>query len=406
VKRVCLAFSCFLLLAVLCISEAPHTLAANELEENSWSVLPEDEKKQFLQCAAVNGKIYAFCFNRQMHSIDVHIYDPSANVWETKISYLDFIPRGGEFPPFTTAVVGGSIYFFGYGYFGGDGLLDNKVYDTKTNHWSSITPSQYFRYSPSACTVNDKIYVIGGAFLEAYPVYLSPVREETNTNLVETYNPSTGTWETKQSMNKPVQSPISIVIKDEIYVFGGGYIQIYDTQASQWRILKEYDGDTRYIVGGATTGKHAPQRIYLLGQDAVHVFDPETKNFSDSINYPVYTSSQYPNVTFRNYQTSEVAVVDDVFYLTGGGVTGTLEKQWVTSEGKIKKSSEPVSFGVDYCFVPLGYSASVHSDSGAGVGGGFLVFTVAGLLVACVVVAVVGLIVYRFRHVSAEAKLS
>jgi hypothetical protein len=80
--------------------------------------------------------------------------------------------------------------------------------------------------------------------------------------------------------------------------------------------------------------------------------------------FPEYKSPQYPNATIRNYQTLKIAVVDDVFYLIGGGVIGTLEKTGITSGGMIKKSSEPISIAFDYRYTPLGYNALRQTKRG------------------------------------------
>jgi N-acetylneuraminic acid mutarotase len=314
VHKVCLAFSCFLLLAVLCISEVPSTLATEELKENTWTVLPEDEKKDVLACAAVDGKIYALCFNKQLKTVDAHIFDHQTNNWTVKTTTSDS-HLGGEILPVASAVVGDKIYCWGYGIYG-ETILNNKVYSTSTNCWSNLTPSPNIRESPSVCVVNDKIYLIGGETYKGWSEMNPIFREMEPTGTVETYDPQTGKWETKQPMNKPVQSPISIAVESKIYVFGGGYLQVYDLQTSQWRVLNEYGGDTRYIVGGSTTGKNAPQKIYLFGLTEVQMFDPKTEAFVGNEPFPEHTSTRYPDVKFGNFlQSFGLAAVNDVFYL-------------------------------------------------------------------------------------------
>jgi hypothetical protein len=341
---------CFLLLAVLCVTEVPSSLAVDELTENTWTVLPEQPNRQFCGVAAVDGKIYALFPNT------VLVYDPQAGTWTTKYPSVDEPWGDGELQPapFTTAVVDDRVYFFGTGVYM-EGMLNNKVYDTSANHWSSITPDPHSRLAPSACTVNGIIYVIGGG------------GDEPGTTLVEAYNPSTDTWTTKQPMNKPAGYPKAIAIENRIYVFGGNYIQAYDTITDKWRTIGEYNLDTIYIYGeGATTGKYTPQKIYLFGTEKVLVFDPQTETFDNNFTYPFFSTLGY-------YQGFKTAGVDDIFYLVGGGASGHM---------------------IDYMYVPLGYDSGQQEGSG-----GFEpFFTVAGIVVAASIVAALGVLVYQHRR--------
>jgi hypothetical protein len=395
-------------LAVLCIAEAPRTLADNTLEENTWKGLPEQEKNHVLGCATVNGIIYTLCFydfsgENNIGTIYIYIYDPKTDVWSTcatKVSTADR-PLNWELIDVATVVIGEKIYCFGHGIYY-ESILNNKVYDTSTNHWSNINPSQSSRERPSVCVVDGMIYLVGGQTYKGISEVNPRFRAMEPTNIVETYDPATGIWETKRSLNKPVTDPMVIAVEDKIYVFGAGYIQIYNTKTDQWTTIGDQNGDQRLNDGDATSGRYALQKIYLFGQDEVYVFDPETNTYTDNISYPEYKSEQYPNVTFGHYRTSKVAVVDDVFYLIGGGVIGTLEKQWTTSEGKIKKSSEPISIAFDYRYVPLDYSVPSQSDKNA-KDGLSLVFTLAGIAVAAAIVTATGALVYRFRRTSTKA---
>jgi hypothetical protein len=387
--RAWLVLCCTLIAAVLCVSEVPSTFATGSLEENSWTVLPEDEKEEmltWLTCAAVDGKIYALCFNQQLRMVDVHIFDPQTNNWTVKTTTSDKHLEG-EFLSVASAVVGDKIYCWGYGVYG-QAIVNNRAYSTSTNHWSDITPSPNSRESPSVCVVNGKIYLIGGDTFKGWWEMNPLLREMEPTDIVETYDPATGIWETKQPMNKPVEFSRSVALDGKIYVFGGGYVQVYDTQKDQWITIADQQGNQIYNGVAATTGKYAPQKIYVFGHSTIYLFDPKTITFVGNINYPVFDSSQYPGKIFGNYSTSREAatVIDDVFYLIGGGV---IERD--------KLGSPLASIGVDYRFVPLGYS--VPSQSGGADGGGsLLVFSLAGVVVAVAVLAVAAVAVFRFKH--------
>ncbi|MCW4023899.1 MAG: hypothetical protein NWF01_02555 [Candidatus Bathyarchaeota archaeon] len=351
-NRAWLVLCCTLLAATLCIAETPNSFATEELTENTWTVLPEQPYTLFAAVAVVDGKIYATGFDSTGKNF-VIVYDPQTSTWNTKYPSVDK-PWDGAIQPavFATAVFKDKIYCFGAGVYR-EGIINNKVYDTNTNHWSNITPDPHSRYAPSACAVNDIIYVMGGG------------GDGPGTTLVEAYNPATDTWTTKQPMNKPAGRPSAVAVENKIYVFGGDYIQVYDTLTDRWRTITEYKLDTRYVCGqGATSGKYAPQKIYLFGTEKVLVFNPQTETVETKFTYPFFSTIGY-------YQSFNTAVIADIFYLIGGGGSGHM---------------------IDYMYVPLGYSATSPND---GAGGGLsLVFTVAGIIVAAVVIAAVGVLMF------------
>jgi hypothetical protein len=189
------------------------------------------------------------------------------------------------------------------------------------------------------------------------------------------------------------------VVDEQIYALGG-YIEVYDTQTNQCTTLGEFHPPQRISAIGATTGKYASQKIYLFGrgnsapspQDGIiYVFDPYAKTFTEATTYPDYKSTKYPDMYPKYYTGFKVAVVNDVFYLIGGGVIGFVQ------------SGTTESFGVDYRFVPLGYSVSSQSGGVTDGGGSLLVFSLAGVVVAVAVLAVAAVAVFRFRRASAKA---
>jgi hypothetical protein len=371
------------LLAVLCISEAPHTLANDTLDENAWTVLPEQEKDHVLGVGAVDDKIYTFCFNnfkpeQKIIYIDLYIFDPKTNAWSSKNTpILNVDPSlNWEVSPVTTILIGDKIYCFGYGIYY-ESLLNNRVYDISTDYWSSITPSPNDKARPSVCGVNDKIYMIGGA----------------NQLDIAVYDPKTGIWEIKP-MNQPIISSVTITLENKIYLFGNEKIQIYDTLTDKWRITSGFkvDADFTYFVpGGATTGKYAPQKIYLFGCHSwptpnitTNIFDPKTEQCSVDMGFPVPKINGINPVgsdqCFGWYEGYHPVVVNDIFYLIGGGFT--------FDDGK------STHYKVDYCYVPLGYSTSPTSDGDVGS----WLFSVAGVVVAVAVLAGAAVVVIRFKH--------
>jgi hypothetical protein len=387
-NRVWLLFSCVLLLIVLCISEIPNTFAVDELKENTWTVLPEQEKNNVLGVRAVDDKIYTFCYShteqktaQNIVNIDTYIYDCTTNAWSTSAQHFNVDPsQWWEVTPVDTVVIGNKIYCFGYGICD-ESILNNKVYDTSTGYWSSITPSPNSKARPSVSVVNNKIYMIGGA----------------NQLDIAIYDPNTGIWEIKP-MNQPIISSVTISLENKIYLFADDKIQIYDTLSDTWRTISGFYKDINFayfVPGGATTGKYAPQKIYLFGTHfwptpniTTCIFDPKTEQCSKDWGFPVPEK----NAILKNYRPFDQShgwyegfhpvVVNDIFYLIGGGFTFD--------------DGASTSYRVDFRYVPLGYSVPSQSDGKED--GSLLSFTVAGVVVAVAVVAVAAVAVFRFRH--------
>jgi hypothetical protein len=401
-----------LALAVLmgsCIFFVPNAVASDS-SENTWTALPTQELGTLCGVTAVNGKIYVMSFNMINNKWvnTVYIYDLQTNTWSTKTPITDEMLQGA-ICQISSVVYGDKIYYFGTGSWS-TGILNNKVYSTTTNQLSTLNPEPQKRFGASACIVDDKIYVVGGFVYGEY-VPNQKIQPRTAIDLVEMYDPATNIWTTKQSMEKIVDNPLLIVVKEKIYVFDKNYIQIYDTKTDHWRILPEnptnHLGGQGYQNGAATAGKYAPQRIYLFGDGswpepsgAIYIFDPQTETYTGNTTYPEHKSEQYPSLTFGYYESFQVVVVDDVFYLIGGGVSARLEQQRITSEGKIKTSSEPVSFRVDYKYVPFGYSSVPLAPEAQKNNPSNLVFTVAGIVVAASIVAAVSLLLFQKKRKS------
>jgi hypothetical protein len=239
--------------------------------ENSWSTINSFPKTSYYMSAtAVDGKIYVMGRNY------LYMYDASANSWIEKTPMP--LPSG-EVQNTRVAMVAyeHKIYFFGLGY---QQVSYYWVFDTTTDSWSPITPDPIIRRGASACLVNGKIYVLGGGFSDAWTI------GSYNSN--EMFDPSTGNWVTLSSIPEDIGLPVSVVVDDEIYVFGGNHnVQIYNPQTNQWRT----SSSTGYLSGGydtaaATSGLHAPKKIYLFGSGYTIVFNPETETWGNGTAQP------------------------------------------------------------------------------------------------------------------------
>jgi N-acetylneuraminic acid mutarotase len=188
------------------------------------------------------------------------------------------------------------------------------------NCWNRRTDMPTARWGHIACTVNDKIYVLGGSSSNSYPgfsigtlevydpllnswdstktlmptarlmfmagvvngkIYAIGGRQNWSSGedlgTVEMYDPVTDTWETKTPMPYPRTNAGFCVLNDKIYIIGGikggvdflmsNDLQIYNTLTDTWDISKTpmiYDRDpeacvlnnTIYAIGGAED--HSP----------------------------------------------------------------------------------------------------------------------------------------------------
>ena len=150
--------------------------------------------------------------------------------------------------------------------------------------WNSIAdlPSERGWLPPTACVLNDKIYVIGG----------------TGTNEVsagvEVYDPATDTWEVKQSLNVARWGHSAEVVNGKIYVMGGcaegigpglTSIEEYNPADNTWTEIGHMSfgrigfgscviGSKIYVVGGC--GEEPTINVY----GDVDVYDVESKSWS------------------------------------------------------------------------------------------------------------------------------
>ena len=85
-----------------------------------------------------------------------------------------------------------------------------EEYDPSTGSWATKTSMPTARRSPSAATVNDKVYVMGGGLDNSGALAI-----------VEMYDPSADTWTAKTPMPGPRWGPSLAVVNGKIYAIGG-----------------------------------------------------------------------------------------------------------------------------------------------------------------------------------------
>jgi len=160
-----------------------------------------------------------------------------------------------------------------------------EVYDPILDSWDTTkAPMPTSRVEFGACAVNGKIYAIGG----------TPFHIGSALGTVEEYDPLTNTWDTnKNSMPTPRLGCAYGVIDNKIYVAGGDddltiskILEIYDPLTDTWDTTKapmlipiyQAQGavinDTFYVIGGLL----GPPPY--TGQKIVQMYDPITNTWS------------------------------------------------------------------------------------------------------------------------------
>jgi N-acetylneuraminic acid mutarotase len=194
----------------------------------------------------------------------VSISVAEAGKWKKKAG--NQIPRWG----LTSSVVDGKIYIFG-GMMGNNccpraGLVES--YDPSTDTWDSPTVMPTARNALASGVVDGVIYVIGGA------------ANAGGFNLVEAYNPATNTWEQKKAMPTGRGFHTAAVVNDVIYVFGGqsgennpsgiAIVEAYNPATDTWE--KKADMPTPRLTFSTSV---VEGKIYAIGGRSKNAGDAE-----------------------------------------------------------------------------------------------------------------------------------
>ena len=183
--------------------------------------------------------------------------------------------------------------------------------------WKTKTEMPTGRAGVGLCTINNKLYVIGG--------------QEASTQLgvatVEEYDPSTDSWATRADMPTPRMFMAASAVNGKCYVIGGvasesspplTTVEEYDPQTDTWQAKASLPSgrlDTAsavvngkiYVVGGATS--------FASGAPAVSstaIYDPTTNKWSTGADMPT------PRLGMG------VASIDGLIYGVGGRRGGSM----------------------------------------------------------------------------------
>jgi hypothetical protein len=220
---------------------------------------------------------------------------------------------------FAISVYQNKIYCIGNG--------PTEVYDIVTDNWSTKKNIPLNGEDMQAHLVDEKIFVIISGFL-----YM--------------YDPVTDSWTQKTSLptSEDYYTGYSAVIDNQIIAInhGDANLRIYDPKTDMWseeKTTKGYDGSFGVAVAVATSGRFAPQKIYVLSGGSSIFFHPT--GFVMSYNPLSGTWEQVKKDPTPRAKVG-VAVLDDVLYVIGG-------LQLVGTDGQKETTS------VNEQYIPIDY---------------------------------------------------
>lgn len=193
--------------------------------------------------------------------------------------------------------VNDKIYVIG-GAKGTTSYADVQEYDPLTDTWATKSSMPTKRGATSAAVVNGKIYVIGG-----YTGSVQSVTGGSYSAAVEEYDPVTDTWTSKQPMKTSRMWLSSATYNGKIYTMGG-----VTSYSDRLNVVEEYDPvtDTWTTKGNMSTGYHAmsltstSRGIYAFGgggpttatTNSVKVYYPETDTWETVATMPYSADGQ------------------------------------------------------------------------------------------------------------------
>ena len=237
--------------------------------------------------AVVNGKIYVIGGGESEPGEGVYStveeYDPATDTWTPKANMPT--ARGWTSP--SSAVVDGRIYVIGGWNDGSKTISTVEEYDPATDTWARKADMPTRRTDLGTCTVNGKIYAIGG-----YP----PAGYRGLTT-VELYDPGIDTWTKKADMPLAAGMLNACVVSGKIYAIGGrpdlksrAYVQEYDPATDTWtqkadmpvatsQMVSVVLGNKIIVIGGWLWSLDSPYRT-------VQMYDPEADTWTIEADTP------------------------------------------------------------------------------------------------------------------------
>lgn len=228
-----------------------------------------------------NDKLYVFGGSSAAAGERTQIYNIASNSWSTGAN----MPRYRESA--VVAEVDGLIYVIGGndpntcgGNYRCAQLSSVDVYNPATNSWSTAASLNERRDVAGAVVYDGKIYVVGGMYSEVTDTQVS------NRDSIEVYNPDLDTWTVlDRDIPYPIRSAATAIVGDVIYVFGGCSEHAVDLDELEAEntcsqtIVQTYDiGDDVWTVldNNMPTGRHFSGQHAAVTDHGILVFGGAT----------------------------------------------------------------------------------------------------------------------------------
>ena len=272
----------------------------------------------------VNGEIYITGGVSGFAAVSsiVYAYDPVTNTVTPKASMQS--ARAAH----VSSTVNGKMYIIGGVTFPGGQVREVatvEMYDPTVNTWEIVSEIPTSRGLPTSCSVNGKIYVIGGFDLPngVVPHQNGHLFEALGT--VEVYDPIANQWQQKTDMPTARFGHSCAVVEGRIYVIGGSAqglvpvaaVEMYDPVADRWEQVTELPTLRSHFSSESINGK-----IYAIGGEnfqtsvlysTVEVYDPDRGTWTQGGDLPA------PRMNLRT-----AAINGNIYAIAGQELGGLL----------------------------------------------------------------------------------
>jgi len=258
------------------------------------------------------------------------------NTWETKALIPQTEGIGGA------VAVNGRIYVIG--------SLFTYEYNPATDNWVEKTPMPTPRTNFEVAAYQNKIYTIGGS---------SGWTQETGTiysDANEVYDPSTDTWETKESMPVNRSGIVASVVKGKIHLIGPDSHDVYEVDTDSWSTKEPMPLPT-YRLGSTVVD----DKIYVMGWNQTQIYDQISDTWT--------LGASPPNLVGSSGICATTGVIAPKrIYVIGGSVNG-LEAIWSGNTQVYDPVSDSWTLGADMLTACYGVNAVVVNDQIYAIGG-------------------------------------
>jgi N-acetylneuraminic acid mutarotase len=273
-----------------------------DLATNTWETLANmSAARSGVACAVLNGKLNAI---GGVGLSSVEVFDPSTGSWSAGVALPSEVKYG------TAITVDEKIYLIGGWNASGQNINQVLCFDPVSSQWSTKANMPTARIAMKLVWFENRIWAIGG-------------NNGTDTNKVESYDPSTDNWQVETSLTTTRQWAVAWVANGRIYVGGGkdssnsflNSIEVYDPATKQWASAGNFPenkyaadavvlNDKAYVVAGATASTVYSNKVFAadLNASVSGVFDLYRKDGNASSGVPV---AQIANGSITTNQLSE-----------------------------------------------------------------------------------------------------